>query len=477
MRFSEAFNVTRSSVDDWFDPLLLTDTELFVDPFRIWSDKQPDWHGAHDHLVSFFDMVLGLIAESGGDHLHPAWKKAERLLLFPEPAEFCLGYSEGFPMGSGSGKGLREGIMLGALHARRVGAQVRHVEELTLFQEGIGADRISDITCNILKSTFIVYTQAIAARHAIPMERTLVRNALWQEEFKRWDDGEVDLPVNPYTKFGVILTPWRFLRKLPTVEPDDFWEWSWANENEAIRGDFSYEVSQKVDPSTKARLARLHPEVAARYVLHLEDDPKPPYPIETDPDRRVILWEQSALLAEMAFKAPAPLLPGQFCDFVGHLMAEFKHSIEDSNGWTLLWHNGRGLAEKKVQALMRWGWLHYCKAHDVDVSPEPNAGRGPVDFKFSAGWQSRAVVEVKLMRNRNFWEGLQRQTVQYMRSEQVRCGFFVGIAYTDRDMADERVERVEEVAQRVRQETGFNVTGVVVDARRKPSASQLADDE
>lgn len=153
VRFSEAFGIGRDAADDWFDPLLLTDTKLFVDPFRIWVDESDEWSGAHDSLVSFFDMVLALIAKSNGDYGHPAWKKAERLLLFPEPNEFCLGYSEGLPIGSGSGKGLRTGIMLGAVHAKRVGARVKHVEELTLFQEGLGADRISDIACNVLKSS------------------------------------------------------------------------------------------------------------------------------------------------------------------------------------------------------------------------------------------------------------------------------------------------------------------------------------
>ena len=37
-RFSEVFGVTIGDEDDWFDPLLTSDTKLFVDPFRVYAD-------------------------------------------------------------------------------------------------------------------------------------------------------------------------------------------------------------------------------------------------------------------------------------------------------------------------------------------------------------------------------------------------------------------------------------------------------
>lgn len=35
MRFSEAFDIVRTHVDDWFDPNLSIDTPLFVDPIML----------------------------------------------------------------------------------------------------------------------------------------------------------------------------------------------------------------------------------------------------------------------------------------------------------------------------------------------------------------------------------------------------------------------------------------------------------
>ena len=36
MYFSDHFEIVVGTEDDWFDPILNTDTKLFIDPFLIW---------------------------------------------------------------------------------------------------------------------------------------------------------------------------------------------------------------------------------------------------------------------------------------------------------------------------------------------------------------------------------------------------------------------------------------------------------
>jgi len=38
MLASKHFGIERNATDDWFDPILNADTELFVDPFLIFKD-------------------------------------------------------------------------------------------------------------------------------------------------------------------------------------------------------------------------------------------------------------------------------------------------------------------------------------------------------------------------------------------------------------------------------------------------------
>src|SRR5215207_3946001 len=114
MKFSEQFGFEYSEDDhDFYNTYLRADTKLFVDPFLIYEDPNTEWQSAHEYLLKFFEMAFGLIAEAKGEPTSLAWKKVENLLLFPEPAEFCLGVAEGSPMGSGSGKGLRTDVLSG----------------------------------------------------------------------------------------------------------------------------------------------------------------------------------------------------------------------------------------------------------------------------------------------------------------------------------------------------------------------------
>lgn len=56
MYFSEYFDITRTSVDDWFDPILDSDTKLFVDPFLIFQDLDAHWRDAHERLIDHFNI-------------------------------------------------------------------------------------------------------------------------------------------------------------------------------------------------------------------------------------------------------------------------------------------------------------------------------------------------------------------------------------------------------------------------------------
>lgn len=138
----------------------------------------------------------------------------------------------------------------------------------------------------------------------------------------------------------------------------------------------------------------------------------------------------------------------------------------------LLWVDDKPRKERYVQAMLRTAVWRVCKAHHVDFTGEANAGRGPVDFKFSKGWKRRALAEVKLTNSTQYWHGLQEQTPQYMTSEGIKCGYFLSVGFRDQDFKNERLDRVRKAAETVSSKTGYKVTPIFVDARRKQSASK-----
>jgi hypothetical protein len=377
-------------------------------------------------------MVFDLVKSSKGNEKSLSWRQAQKLLLFPEPYEFCLGVAEGSPHGSGSGRGLQQEMLEGVKVATGLGInRVVHMEMLTLFQGGMGVDRLSDMTCNILKSYFIEYTQRVAQRHGIPVRPARVANATWDREFCRWKEGTYDLPINPYIDKPVILTPERFLRQIPVATPDGFWTYAWSTASEELRGDLTFDIARHVSRREKAKLARQNPDIVALYLKHLEEEEKKPYPVADDPNLLVKWYELGSQLTQRTPLRFVPQSAEEFEAFIEVIIENYRHSIEEQDGWQLLWNRGHGREERAAQALFRSVVIHYCRANEIDLTGESNAGRGPVDFKFSQGWSRRALVEIKLVRNSKFWDGVLAQQPQYQVSEEVSRGFFLAIGYTD----------------------------------------------
>ncbi|MGX4656835.1 hypothetical protein ACWCHM_24420 [Micromonospora sp. SCSIO 07396] len=476
MRFSEYNGIILNESDHWFDTYLPADTPLCIDPFLIYPDDDEHWFDAHHHILDFFRLVFDLVRESGGDEESLAYKQAKNLLLFPEPAEFCLGLASGTPNGSGAGPGLQEGMLEGVRTALGLGfGNVPHMEMLGLFQGGMGLDRMSDVVCNVLKSFFIRYTQKVARQHNLPMESFRVRNASWSARFACWQSKEVELPANPFlSKPGpVLLVPKRFLKDIPVVTANGFWRYAWRNHSEELRGNFNYDIARNVDRWEKAKLARQNPEVVASYLTSLEQEEHSPYPVDRDPALRTRWWELGGQMASRSPLSYVAQTPPDFPQFAEAIIQAFRHGIEHQDEWQMLWYQGVALPEKKVQALFRSCAKHYCKANDISITGEANAGRGPVDFHFSQGWNARTVVEMKLMSNSKFWDGILAQTPQYAISEGVDVAFFVAIAYTDEEMMESQINKINKAARIATEHYKVEIRPIVIDARNKASASKL----
>lgn len=266
MRFSDEFNLSRRKKHDWFDLECTEDTPLYVDPFLVFDDVDPFWSDTHDQLTAFFALALGYVAQSGGNKQSAHWRKAERMLMFPVPKEFALGLSMGHPEGSGTGTDFagRMAAALNILHSESINT-IQYVEAFALFCDGMGVDRISDAFCNIVKGTFIKYTQKVVKRHGIETEKVLVRHASWDKK-GHWNDLSLALPKSPATTGGILLVPERFLKDIPRVTADGFWSWAEGNAADVLRDDLNYDLQETLNKSQKAAagrvVARARPEIA-----------------------------------------------------------------------------------------------------------------------------------------------------------------------------------------------------------------------
>jgi hypothetical protein len=235
-RFQEVFGLgfTQAEVD-FVIPDLNTDLPLCIDPFLLYKSKDPSLLELHQRLLSIFAQ---------GVEFYRLGRRADldRLITFPEVNEVGLGYSEGQIRGSGLG------VQLNRLLADTLAASpalqergLRHVEELQLVAIGVGADRISDITANVLKAYLIEYTQRQAGIWKIPLTSTLPVAHVFDFEGWEWSDGYFDLPLNPVSNRPILLVPRRIVRLLPWINYDDY-----------FRSDFRLFLN----PSTRSKMPR-----------------------------------------------------------------------------------------------------------------------------------------------------------------------------------------------------------------------------
>jgi hypothetical protein len=202
---------------DFAIPFLDEDIPLYVDPFLFWKSPSMQDNALHLAIVNSFNQ-LGYLFQHG--------KKEEAINLL-------VGVSECNEVGLGLSK-TRKGLPIGKQTANEIlnlftllpqvnknGFQ--HFEEIQLYVANISSDRISDITCNFIKSFLIDFTIEQAERHKIPL--TKIKYMLLYDSKENTIKSEtVYLPVNPENHEPILLVPKRWLRFSPWINYDDYFE-------------------------------------------------------------------------------------------------------------------------------------------------------------------------------------------------------------------------------------------------------------
>lgn len=148
------------------------------------------------------------------------------------------------------------------------------------------------------------------------------------------------------------------------------------------------------------------------------------------------------------------------------ILGGVKECIENHRGWEGIRRAASGNREKVVQTFIQLAADMYNRDNYWDISREPDAGRGPVDFKISRG-ADKTVIEVKLSTNSQYMHGFTTQIQEYAKAEQTANMVYVFI-----DLGNP--QKAERLRQHCDQE--FNCGNnppelIIIDASEKKSAS------
>lgn len=466
-RLSDVFGIPHQSVVDVgaFDPFIDIDAPFYVDPFLLRTSETHEMQGAEDTFRAYFRQVIVLLKSSQrhGDALH---RRATKFLEFPEVKGVHLGYSKG-EFGSGIGPGLARSIAATAEEIVAAGVENPTIFEIVgLLEEGVGADRVSDMTVRVILPHLLEFSERVARDLGLPTTRTDL------------GEGRQLLPWMEGMRHPAVLVPTDLLRHLPVAE-----DWSdidhVCSENEALRNRVNPIIGSTwkdaIEKHTKAELREAileFPDVLLDLVGQYEAKTAEAYDFDADPEG-LLEWYNAKRVAS---EQPLNLLQFRTDTVDGvyniaeRICRRFGHLVEDQR-INRLFHNDDGTLRREKAAQLTFYVVaeQYCEANDLDISPEADAGVGPVDFKLSHGANAKATVEVKYSSNPHLIPGYEKQLPAYNRAENTNRSIYLVIRTTQ---FESQIERLFEIHDE-REGRGERVPEIiVVDGRLAESASR-----
>ena len=487
--FSNVFGVEHAVIEKYgaLDISLVCDNPAFADPFLIFAN--PKYKTLHDFIIDYLRFLRNLTLKNNGQKLDNG--KFNHYYKFPEVKQAWLGYSLSGNAGLGLGKDFAESLYQN-LHKifSKFGneklTESSHLEKLCLVEEGVGVDKISDFTLNLIKKFLLEYTQTFAKKNLNSkfLAEFSVRKVEFDFQKGIWIDGRFTLPafgINGKKEF-VLLVPKEILTKEDTwISKNDFLENDTAifsiipNDelrakiNRFFHDNLQIKLNKKKqaekDYSKKSRTNALlktvweYPEVLDYYIKLKEQQKDDALKLHVaDPESVNFFFDASAIQKEFANKSFKKLT--SFDDCVARIDF-FKKTLESNS--KDLYLKGKPLQENQLRLMFKnvtYGSL-------FDYNSEVNNGRGPIDFIISFGSKDKTGLELKRAKNSKLKKNLLNQGRIYQEDSNLK--YVIKVIFF---FSDDELERVNRVLREINKSVD-NREIFLVDCRKKQSGSNV----
>lgn len=468
-RLSEILKLKAATLESAgvFNSFVGLDTPVYIDPRLLATSAHPEIQNARVNFDKYFSKVFLLVEKiSKEDDIF--WRNALPLLTFPEVASFSTGLSATDSQGSGIGPQLAVEMLRTAREVINVGVK-NHVffELLGLLNNGIGPDRISDMTVHIIFSDLLAFSERVSKELKLPTV-----------DYKHTNKTTYKVAVNPTNKEPIFFLPADVLQDIPVAT-----SWSDRDIVAAHNAQLRKDLNEKIGENWKQTTARLkkdelrellltYPELMEELVTIYSKKTAVSYDFENDP-MGYFSWKASV----EDFTTRYPLRPKSFnpkdpktiVSFTEELCGHFKRLVEH-NGFNQTFYNNNG--KRKHETYLQYGFygiaLTYCEPLNVKVTREPNGGKGPVDFEISYGANACVNIEAKFSDHRRLHHGWKKQLTQYNKSQNSLDSIYLVILVTKYEPPQLKKIRKEILASKGQKVPRL----VVIDANRYPSASK-----
>ncbi|WP_170019365.1 hypothetical protein [Campylobacter sp. RM16190] len=462
LTYSKYFNINYGKLKKYsiFNGFINKDAQYYILPYKLEDIKIPEFKDSYQKYKKYFNEIVLLLENSTGDDL--LFRKAEKRFNFHEFGHIGLGYSINTKNGSGIGKKFAKQLAQSSLVLVKAGIKNPEIFQfVSIFEEGIGADRISDMTISILKEDFLLYTQRVAKELNLSISTFVFNNTKY------------DLPFNENKK-PVIFCPNTILTKLPLAfDASDIEDI--CSHNEELRNKLNEIIGNILSKATKTIIKRelkkfiIHNPSIANNAVALYKKKGLIYDFSNDPEGEFV-WEQIAgeAVEKFPFKIDRHIDGIEKVDLICN---QYKNLIENNGLWKFF-HNNDGTHKKESFAQMLFFAIacSYCDANNLDISPEANSGNGPIDFKISKGSNIKINIEMKLSSNTKLLSGYEKQLPAYNQAEKTNKSKFIIMQLYDKDL--NRIQKVLDFKNKS-EKNGIKLPDIIIiDATKRESASK-----
>lgn len=190
------------------------DTPLFIDPYRIRLSGTPVPFAAD--AVRCMDTFFGTIGAAVLSNDPGQRQYAEALLRkFKEPRETHLGYARNSINGHGGAEDIGAGIwsaMNNDIKALFTLGILKHLEDLSMYVEGVAEDRTSDITARIIFGVLADFTTAMLQKYPEFTDSgnttVDVDRQVWSPANCQWELRTMTLPCVDGDPIILVPTEW-----------------------------------------------------------------------------------------------------------------------------------------------------------------------------------------------------------------------------------------------------------------------------
>lgn len=456
--FSSYFEIDTKEMDRYgiFDQIIGYDSPLFFNIFLILNSKEKIYQPFIKEFNDFFDTIAGfLMSAKATDKSDINWEAAIEYFKGSEISGTGIGYSDTCESGRGAGIQNINQILYRMKNIISAGyANPKIFLTLQILQQGIGRDRISDITLNILKTQLYEYTENSLNKLKVAQDK----RQIFQIKGRKYS-----LVANPANqKHPIILLPKDVLSSLGNKDDDLHTIYA---ENIQFRklvheylGEKLYKTvgKRKKEISKKERTKLILDELKAndelliKFIEMLQDTPFGKKYDESQPVyKRAEIYNEIQKQSSFSYNEQESLHAN-----IRNIIGDFKNIIETKGMWKLMWHKDKCLPEKYFQQLLLLHKYDDLRCYAIDSYIEPDIGNGRPDCIFAKDGKE-IIMELKLSTNNKVTSGYETQYQLYKNTINANGFYVIGQNddKKDKDIATLKKQKDDVIVIDIQQQT------------------------